>query len=190
MAFHCVDFWLITFVHNYYCLYHCYKDENKHTISASFLMPNLNDLGFQSNFSVEIWFSYAITCCLNRNRELYECRGLKYVTGYSFEAPSNKKSTHCFTLNYPEKVDGWNISHELSKEIEAKKVNFYNYHKHKGDLQASEENKLFPPRFTVLKFMHLEFICLLRFCQARHQRMPLLYPTIIVMITDLHLKNC
>ena len=80
-----------------YCLYHCYKDENKHTIAASYLMPNLNDLGFQNNFSVEIWFSYAITLCLNRNSELYERRGLKYVTGYLFEAPSNEKSTHCFT---------------------------------------------------------------------------------------------
>ena len=138
------------------------------------------------------------------------------------------KKAHIVLLNYPEKIDGWNISHELSKEIEAKKVNFYNYHKHKEDLQTNEENKLFPPRFTVwiqnpglehvcskdldanititlysymtikiiktkytlvsLKFMHLDFICLLRFCQA-HQRMPLLYPTIIVMIIYLHVNN-
>ena len=143
-----------------YCLYHHYKDENKHTIAASYLMPNLNDLGFQNNFSVEIWFIYSITLCLKRNRELYECRGLKYVMGYLFEAPSNEEAHIVFTLNYLEKIDGWNISHDLSKEIKAKKVNFYNYYKHKEDLQASEENKLFPPRFTLwIKNPGLEHVC-------------------------------
>lgn len=65
-------------------------------------------------------------------------------------------------MNYPEKVDGWNISHELSKENEAKRVNFYNYYKNKGyvQLQANEQNKLFPPRFTVwIQNPGLEHVC-------------------------------
>ena len=138
------------------CLRHDYKEDKKdiHRIGVLYLKPAADALEFMNTFLVQIWFSLVISYCLNRNKELYERRGLKLESSYLFEAPTNKSSKHCFTLSYDQKVIGWCISGQ-STEIEAKEINFFNYYKSKNkskniaNLQASEENMLFPPRLIL-----------------------------------------
>ena len=131
------------------CLCHSHKDPMINRIGAYYLKPKK----FQrlDRFSVEIWFSLVIGKCLKRNRELYTKRQLvleEVGCSYIFEASCDTSSGNYFFLEYGN-TDGWHIDHSLSKKIPTKKVNFYNNYKRSEDLQASEEDSSFPPRFII-----------------------------------------
>ena len=133
-----------------YCLFHCCQDQvKKNKIGAYCLKPkNFQNLNF---FTVEIWFSFPISHCLKRNRELYTQRNLILDTSgsYIFEASCNESIGSYFTLQYDNSINDWQMDHSLTRKILTKKVNFYNDYTNKEDLQASEEDSLFPPRFIV-----------------------------------------
>ena len=131
------------------CLCHSHKDPMINRIGAYYLKPK--KFLRLDHFSVEIWFSLVISKCSKRNRELYTKRQLvleEAGCSYIFEAACGKSSGNYFFLEY-ENIDGWHIDHSLSKKIPTKKVNFYNNYKRSEDLQASEEDSSFPPRFII-----------------------------------------
>ena len=164
-TFHCCSF----------CLQHNHKHTNVNAIAALFLKPkNFQSLHHftlkpdkfesQNYFSVEIWFSFIASYCLNRNKELYEGRGMTLDRSYQFEASSDINSKNYFTLQYQENINGWKIDDGQEsprfkenvhgcrrfKEIEAKEVNFHNDPNiDEETLKAKEENMLFPPFFKL-----------------------------------------
>ena len=144
------------------CLQHNHKDTNVNMIGAFYLKPEnfqsldhftLKPENFESQnyLSVEVWFSFIASYCLNRNKELYESRGMKLDSSYQFEAASDENSTDYFKIQYCETVNGWSIDNgHRSKEIEVKKVNFrIDPNIDKEALKAKEESKLFPPYFKL-----------------------------------------
>ena len=132
-----------------YCLYHGCNDPVINRIAAIYL----KDRGFQYSdyFTVEIWFSFPISHCIQRNIELYTQQDmiLDMKCSYSFEASCDKSSTDYFTLSYDENINSWYLSHSRSTEIKTKWINFYNYYTNTKDLEANELISLFPPRFIV-----------------------------------------
>lgn len=132
-----------------YCLLHCYQHHAKNRIGAYYLKPkNFQHL---NHFSVEIWFSFPISHCSKRNKELYAKENMKLDTGcsYIFETSCGIKSKNYFTISYDDSIDGWHMDHSLSSIIPTEKVNFYNYYKNDKDLRASEESSSYPPRFII-----------------------------------------
>jgi len=133
-----------------YCLFHdCKVHDQKNRIGAFYLKPaNFRHL---THFTVEIWFSFLISHCLKRNEELYKKKHmiLDDSCNHIFEVSCDKSSKSYFALKYDQHVDGWCVDHSRSTEIETKQVNFLNYYTSKEELEASEENSLFPPRFIV-----------------------------------------
>ena len=130
-----------------YCLFHeCKAHDQVNRISALYLKPkNFQDLAY---FRVEIWFSFPISHCSKRNRELYS-KNMDLSSSFIFEASCDKSSRSYFTLRFDHNTDGWQLNHSLSTEIQTKMVNFYNYYTNEEDLRASEEDSSFPPRFVV-----------------------------------------
>ena len=116
-------------------------------IRALYLKP----ANFQclNHFKVEIWFTFPITYCLERNKELYTKKGLILDGERSFEASTHIHSTSYFSLSHMLKNDGWSLDHFPFSEIPTSEVNFYNFYANVGDLMSSEENSQFPPRFIV-----------------------------------------
>ena len=98
---------------------------------------------------MEIWFTFPITYCLERNKELYTKKGLILDGECSFEASTHIHSTSYFSLSHMLKKDGWSLDHFPFSEIPTSEVNFYNFYANMGDLMRSEENSQFPPRFIV-----------------------------------------
>ena len=129
-----------------YCLCHGCKYPQTNKIGAFYLKPS----GIQKNhFIIEVWFSFPISHCLKRTKELYNKQRMILDASYIFEAPSDKTSTSYFTLNYHNEIDGWSINHLRSRKIITKEVNFYNYYTNSEQLRVSEEAGLFPPRFII-----------------------------------------
>ena len=132
-----------------YCLHHGCSDPMINKTGVYYLKPkNFQWLDF---FTVEIWFSFPISHCSQRNRNLYSNRNMILDAGcsYLFEASCEESSGTYFSLEYAEKIDGWQIDHSLSKKMPTKRVNFYKYYTNAAELEASEEDSLFPPRFIV-----------------------------------------
>ena len=132
-----------------YCLHHGCSDPMINKIGVYYLKPkNFQYLDF---FAVEIWFSFPISHCSQRNRKLFSNRNMILDAGcsYIFEASCEESSRSYFSLEYAEKVDGWQIDHSLSKKIPTKKVNFYKYYTNAAELEANEEDSSFSPRFIV-----------------------------------------
>ena len=146
------DISLCTFQTNHFCsfcLRHNYEDPMVNRISVYYLKPkNIQSLDY---FSVEIWFSLAVSQCLKRNRELYTKRKLVLDAGcsYCFETACDESSGNYFFLEFEDTDGGWHINHSSSYKISTKKVKFYNKYKYSKELQASEENSLFPPHFII-----------------------------------------
>ena len=129
------------------CLYHGCEDPMVNRVVALCLKSdNFQHLTY---FTVEVWFSFHSKLCLHTNRKYYKKKRMELCGSYIFETSCDKCSTNCFTLNYSDNFDGWDIDHSNSKEIETREINFYNYYKNTADLKESEENALFPPRFIV-----------------------------------------
>ena len=78
-----------------YCLYHNCRDPMLNRICVLYLKP----ANFQclNHFKVEIWFTFPITYCLERNKELYTKKGLILDGERSFEASTHIQSTSFFT---------------------------------------------------------------------------------------------
>ena len=102
-------------------------------------------------FTREIWFSFPINQCFNRNKELYTKRGMVEDDNckHIFEAPCDKSSTKFFALVYCHDFDGWDVKHCRSEKIKTKEINFYNHYKTMEELKTIEDNSLFPPRFII-----------------------------------------
>ena len=140
-----------TFHTNHFCSY-CLLHNCKHPMTSRIATYFLKQKNFYilEKFRVEIWFSFHSSHCINRNKALYTNKGL-ILDGNCiiFEASSDKFSTNFFALSYEEKYDGWHINHQGHKEIRTKEVNFYNYYNEMKELEANEEESLFPPRFVI-----------------------------------------
>ena len=132
-----------------YCLYHGCKDTGINRIAAIYLKNK--DFQYSNYCTAEIWFSFSISYCIQRNEELYTQQDmiLDKKGSYNFEASCEKSSTDYFTLSYDENISDWCLSHFRSKVIETKSINFYNYYTNTKDLEANENVSLFPPRFVV-----------------------------------------
>ena len=131
-----------------YCLLHnCKVDDQLSTIGIFILKPKT--FQWLNRFTVEIWFSFATSYCLKRNKELFEKRGMRLDARYTFRASCHRDSESYLTLKYDKSNEGWCLDHTLSTVIPTKEINFYNYFKNVEDLLASEECLLFPPRFTL-----------------------------------------
>ena len=132
-----------------YCLFHNCEHPMINRIGIFFLKPK----HFQvlNHFALEVWFSFPLKYCMERNEELYTRQGMVLDSDCSgiFEASSDRNSTSYFIINYSQKNDGWSISHIRFDKIETKEVNFYNYYTNMNELKAIEERSLFPPRFIV-----------------------------------------
>ena len=102
-------------------------------------------------FTREIWFSFPINQCFNRNKELYTKRDMVEEDNckHIFEAPCDKSSTKFFALVYCHDFDGWDVKHCRSEKIKTKEINFYNYYKTMEELKTIEDNSLFPPHFII-----------------------------------------
>ena len=132
-----------------YCLDHDCSDPMMNKIGVYYLKPkNFHCLDF---FMVEIWFSFPISHCSERNWKLFSNRNLILDAGcsYIFEASCEESSETYFSLEYAEKVDSWKIDHSLSKEIKTEGVNFYKHYTNAAELKASEKLSTFPLRFIV-----------------------------------------
>ena len=114
-------------------------------IKALYLKP----ANFQclNHFKVEIWFTFPVTQCLERNKELYTKKGLVLDEdcSFTFDASTNISSTSYFGLSHELKKDGWSLDHFRFSEVQTHEVNFYNYYTDWHDLRNSEEKSLFPP---------------------------------------------
>ena len=106
---------------------------------------------YLNHFTTEIWFSFPISHCLNRNEELYRREGLvlDHKCSHTFEASCDQNSTSFFSLTYHQDINGWHMEHSRSKKIYTKDVNFYNNFTDMEVLEANENNSLFPQRFVV-----------------------------------------
>ena len=128
-----------------YCLFHGYTDPALHRIGAYYLKPD--NFKYLTVFTVEIWFSFPISLCLKRNKEMYTKKLMTLDASHIFNASSDINSTSYFTLKY-NKNDGWDLK-ESQSIIPTKEVNFYNYYKTSADLQENENTFSFPPRFII-----------------------------------------
>ena len=132
-----------------YCLLHSCTHPIVTRIGAFFLKPK----NFQSldKFRVEVWFSFLINHCLERNKELYTRKGMILDTDciHSFDVASDRKGTSYFALNYEQCDDGWDVSRNGPNKIYTKDINFYNFYQDMESLKAIEEIGLFPPRFIL-----------------------------------------
>ena len=143
------DISLCTFQTNHFCSHCLFNDQVvvPKRISALYLKPeNFEHL---NHFRIEIWFSFPVSLCLKRNKQLYKNRRLTLDSSYSFEVSCDKNSASCFKLKYCEDIDGWTIKHTLPTVVNTEKVNFYNHYTNMEDLEANEECQLFPPRFIL-----------------------------------------
>ena len=132
-----------------YCLLHNGEGPVINRISVICLKPrNYQRL---DDFTVEIWFSFPNGSSMRRNEELYTKKGLILDEGcsYIFEASCHANSKGYFSFNYIQNLDGWFLSHSLSRKILTKEINFYNCYANAENLHASEENLLYPPRFVI-----------------------------------------
>ena len=129
-----------------YCLFPGCEDPVINRIAAIYLKTQDSHC-----FTTEIWFSFPISQCLERNKELYTKQGmvLYHKCNHIFEAPCDKSSTYFFTLSYRQDFNGWDVKHCRSKKIKTKEINFYNYYKTMKELKTIEDNSLFPQRFVV-----------------------------------------
>ena len=132
-----------------HCLCHNCKDPIINKIGAFFLKQK----NFQTldEFTVEIWFSFPISYCMKRNEELYTEKGMVLHSDSTtvFEASSDKSSKSYFSLSYKQRIHGWCVNYFRFKEIPTEQVNFYNHFTSMKELQAHEEQSLFPPRFIL-----------------------------------------
>ena len=139
------------FYTNHFCSY-CLLHNCKHPMTSRIATYFLKQKNFHilEKFRVEIWFSLNFSHCINRNKALYTNKGL-ILDGNCiiFEASSDKFSTNFFAVSYEQKYDGWHINHQGHKEIQTKEVNFYNYYSNMKELEANEEESLFPPHFAI-----------------------------------------
>ena len=116
-------------------------------VSALYLKPdNFQNL---TCFTVEVWFSFHISHCLNTHKIYYEKNWMILDASCCFEACCDKSSTSHFTLNYNNDFAGWEINHSKSRQIRTYEINFYNYYPIMATLKESEEKSLFPPRFII-----------------------------------------
>ena len=131
------------------CLFHNTVDPAINRVAAIYLKTK--NFQYLNHFTAEIWFSFPISHCLKRNKELYEKEGmvLDHKCSYTFEVSCDKNSTSCFTLTYHQGINDWHMKHSRSKKIYTKEVNFYNYYTDMEQLKANENNSLFPQRFVV-----------------------------------------
>ena len=132
-----------------YCVYPGCKDPIINRIAALYLKTK--DYQCLTHFTAEIWFSLNISQCLKRTEELYTNLGmvLDHTCSSNFKAACDKNSTNYFTLNYPENINGWDVKHSQSKNIETKEINFYNIYTDREHLKINEDKSLFPERFVV-----------------------------------------
>ena len=132
-----------------YCLYHGCKDPKINRVTALFLKTK--DFQYLNHFTAEIWFSFPISHCIKRNKELYTKEGmiLDQKCTHSFEVSCDESSTSYFTLFYLEDINGWHLKHARSTQIKAKSINFYNCFVNKEELLANEQIGAFPQRFVV-----------------------------------------
>ena len=132
-----------------HCLSHSCEDPIFNRIAVLYLKTE--NFLYLNHFTVEIWFSFAISQCLQRNEELYTQEGMVLDTkgSYIFEACCDKDSTTYFTLTYHQDGVGWDVKHFRSNKLETKEINFYNYYNDKKELEAIEKNALFPKRFVI-----------------------------------------
>ena len=136
-----------------YCLSNSSEDDkckncSTYRIAVLYLKPR-NDKPLGGDYKVQIWFIYDVNKCLIRATELYETEDMEVFSSKHIEACCDKNSTDFFSLEYDRTVNDWHIDHTLTTEIKTKEVNFYNKYEKAEHLQASEENKLFPPRFIL-----------------------------------------
>ena len=130
-----------------YCLYHGCNDPMVSRVAALYLKPD--DYHYLTYFTVEVWFSFHISHCLNTNKVHYKKKRMVLYDSHSFEISCEESSTSYFTLNYNDNFNGWEIDHSKSTKIKASEINFYNYYTNTAALKESEESSLFPPRFAV-----------------------------------------
>ena len=128
-----------------YCLYHDHKDPITNRIGAYYLKPD--NFRYLTDFTVEVWFSFPISLCLQRNEQLYKKKHMILNDSYIFEASCDSSSKSYFTVQYNQTV-GWDLQKSLLT-ILTKKVNFYNYYTSVAALKANEESHSFPPRFII-----------------------------------------
>ena len=129
-----------------YCLFPGCEDPIINRIAAIYLKTKDSHC-----FTTEIWFSFPIDQCLERNKELYTKQGmvLDHKCNHIFEATCDKSSTSFFTLTYHQNFDGWDVKHCRSKKVKTKEINFYNYYKTMKELKTIEDHSLFPQCFIV-----------------------------------------
>ena len=132
-----------------YCLSHSCSDPIVNRIAALYLKTK--DFQFLNQFTVQVWFSFAISHCLKRNKELYTQEGmiLDKKGSNTFEASCDTHSTSYFTLTYHQDGNGWDLKHSRSNKLKTKEINFYNYYMNSKELEVNEQNALFPQRFIV-----------------------------------------
>ena len=102
-----------------YCLCHNCNDPDDpitNRIHALYLKP----VNFQclNHFKVEIWFSFPISYCLERNKKLYTKKNMILDEECSFEASTYINSTSCFNLSHVSKKDSWSLEHFPFSEIQ------------------------------------------------------------------------
>ena len=82
---------------------------------------------YLDDFTVEIWFSFPNGSSMTRNEELFPKNELILLDedySYIFEASCDAKSKASFSFNYIQNLDGWFLSHSLSRKILTKEINF------------------------------------------------------------------
>ena len=131
------------------CLHHGCKDPKISRVVAIFLKTK--NFQYLNCFTAEIWFSFPISHCIKRNKELYtnEDMILDQKSSYTFEISCDKKSRSYFTLLYDQDVNGWSLTHSRSTRIYSKNINFYNCYNNMEELQANEKISQSPQRFIV-----------------------------------------
>ena len=132
-----------------YCLLHGCSDPKISRVAAICLKTK--DFQYLNHFTAEIWFSFPISYCIKRNKELYTKEGmiLDQKCSYIFEISCEESSTDYFTLFYHQNINGWHLEHSRSTQIKTKNINFYNCYVNMEELRANEEISLFPQRFIV-----------------------------------------
>ena len=142
-----------------YCLLKVCEDPMINRIYAYYLKP----ANFQclDCFTVQVWFSFYIGLCLERNEELYTSEGMILDKDRSciFEASCDNNSTSYFTLKYHQSNDGWSVCHFRFDMIQTQEINFCNFYTNMHDtnirniiihdLKEKEKKSLFPPRFIL-----------------------------------------
>ena len=111
-----------------YCMYHNVTDIMKNRVGTFYLKPK--NYQCLNQFAVEVWFSFATTLCMKRNKQLYTGRDMVLDSSHIIVACYGSINMESYLiLDYTKPFTGWYLGHSKSSKLYVREVNFWDYYK-------------------------------------------------------------